>query len=96
MDSKKQISREAGQTTSETILITTLVAVAAISLWTIYGSTLRVKISQITAAIAGDEENFERSGDMINDLQRVGQIRASQSEVTTRGPDSDELRSSFE
>ena len=96
MDSKKQISREAGQTTSETILITTLVAVAAISLWTIYGSTLRVKISQITAAIAGDEENFERSGDMINDLQRVGQIRTSQSEVTTRGPDSDELRSSFE
>ncbi len=71
MNSKKQINREAGQTTSETILITTLVAVAAISLWTIYGSTLRVKISQITAAIADDEENFERSGDMINDLQRV-------------------------
>ena len=96
MGSKKLKKGEAGQTTSETILITTLVAVAAIGLWTIYGSTIRVKVAQVTAAIAGNAANYERSGEMSNDLQRVGNIRASQEEVTTRGPDADELRSSFE
>ncbi len=92
----KPKSLEAGQTTSETLLITTLVAVAAISLWTIYGSTIRVKVSQVAAAVAGNTANYERSGEISNDLQRVGHIRATQEKVTTRGPDADELRSSFE
>jgi hypothetical protein len=96
MGLKKLQSQEAGQTTSETLLITTLVAVAAISLWTIYGSTIRLKVSQVTAAVSGHAANYEQSTDMSNDLQRVGQIRASQKDVTTRGPDAEELRSSFE
>ncbi len=96
MGFNKLLSQEAGQTTSETLLITTLVAVSAISLWTIYGGTIRVKVSKVTAAVAGNSTNYERSTDMNNDLQRVGQIRASQKDVTTRGPDADELRSSFE
>jgi hypothetical protein len=96
MGLEKKQSQETGQTTSETLLITTLLAVAAISLWTIYGSTIRVKVSQVTAAVSGNAANYEQSTDMSNDLQRVGQIRASPKDVTTSGPDADELRSSFE
>ena len=96
MGLEKKQSQETCQTTSKTLLITTQVAVAAISLWSIYGSTIRLKISQVTAAVSGNAANYEQSTHISNDLQRVGQIRASQKDVTTSGPDADELRSSFE
>lgn len=55
---KAKLSGKRGQNTAEYLIMLTLVAVASIGLFSVFGKTLRQKIAQVSGAIAGNTEVY--------------------------------------
>lgn len=91
-----QLKHERGQNTAEYLIMLTLVAVASIGLFSMFGKTLRNKISFISAAISGDADNYTASQDNTTGAAAAAIQRANTVEVNMQGQAVEELQSAAE
>ena len=87
------LKSERGQNTAEYLIMLTLVAVASIGLFSMFGKTLRNKISFVSAAISGDETQYSDSQTNTTTAATDAVTRANTVEVNMQGQAVEELQS---
>ena len=88
----KSLKKKLGQNTAEYLIMLTLVAVGSIGLFSVFGKTLRHKISYVTAAISGETANFDAAKTSATAASGEAKTR-SDKEVKMEGQESSELSS---
>jgi Flp pilus assembly pilin Flp len=89
---KANLNSKKGQNTAEYLIMLTLVAVASIGLFSVFGQTLRQKISQVGNAIAGNQTEYDASQQAAVASGQNANTRG-QNEVNMQGIGQDELTS---
>ncbi len=89
---KANLNSKKGQNTAEYLIMLTLVAVASIGLFSVFGQTLRQKIAMVSGAISGNTTVYA-DGQSGADAASVTAGTRGAGAVGMNGPDSDELSS---
>lgn len=87
------LKKKLGQNTAEYLIMLTLVAVASIGLFSVFGKTLRNKIAYVSAAISGDTTHYTETQTNTTTAAGEAKTRASTNEVLMQGQAVDELSS---
>lgn len=88
---KNQLKDKLGQNTAEYMIMLTLVAIGSIGLVTIFGKTIRARMSMATAALSGDEPSYTQSRALAIKSSQAAQTRAS-SALTIKGIETSEFQ----
>ena len=87
------LKKKLGQNTAEYLIMLTLVAVASIGLFSVFGKTLRNKIAYVSAAISGDTTHYTETQENTITAAEAAKTRANDNEVLMRGQEVEELSS---
>jgi len=89
---KKNLQGKKGQNTAEYLIMLTLVAVASIGLFSVFGQTLRQKIAMVSGAISGNTEVYTAGQKGADSASSTASTRGAV-DVGTKGIDVNELSS---
>jgi Flp pilus assembly pilin Flp len=89
---KVNLNSKKGQNTAEYLIMLTLVAVASIGLFSVFGQTLRQKIAMVSGAISGNTTVYT-SGQTGADTASTTASTRGAADVGMNGIGSDELSS---
>lgn len=89
---KASLKNKKGQNTAEYMIMLTLVAVASIGLFSVFGQTMRQKVSQVANAIGGNSVEYGKDRAAASKSAKDGSDRAK-NKVDMQGIDKSELES---
>lgn len=89
---KANLNSKKGQNTAEYLIMLTLVAVASIGLFSVFGQTLRQKVAMVSGAISGNTTVYD-DGQSGADAASVTAGTRGATAVGMNGQGSDELSS---